>query len=106
MDFASDGLLRSPCWDFFNLVLRLELVMGIPLVHRRDIFHRNINWPYGDWMLLLKFPFGHVLIFLCITFFRRHSLFGTSFVEKTVASHHALARYELEKVVAYQAHAR
>ena len=27
-------------------------------------------------------------------------------VEKTVASHHALARYELEKVVAYQAHAR
>ena len=26
-------------------------------------------------------------------------------VEKTVASHHALARYELEKVVAYQAHA-
>ena len=27
-------------------------------------------------------------------------------VEKTMASHHALARYELEKVVAYQAHAR
>ena len=27
-------------------------------------------------------------------------------VEKTVASHHALAQYELEKVVAYQAHAR
>ena len=26
-------------------------------------------------MLLLKFPFRHVLIFLCITFFRRHSLF-------------------------------
>ena len=27
-------------------------------------------------------------------------------VEKTMASHHALAQYELEKVVAYQAHAR
>ena len=26
-------------------------------------------------------------------------------IEKTVASHHALVRYELEKVVAYQAHA-
>ena len=26
-------------------------------------------------MLLSKFPFRHVLIFLCITFFRRHSLF-------------------------------
>ena len=26
-------------------------------------------------------------------------------VEKTVASHYALARYELEKVVAYEAHA-
>ena len=26
-------------------------------------------------MLLLKFPFRHVLIFLCITFFMRHSLF-------------------------------
>ena len=26
-------------------------------------------------MLLLKFPFRHVLIFLCMTFFRRHSLF-------------------------------
>ena len=27
-------------------------------------------------------------------------------VEKIVASHYTLARYELEKVVAYQAHAR
>ena len=27
-------------------------------------------------------------------------------VEKTVVSHHALTRYKLEKVVAYQAHAR
>ena len=60
---------------FFNLVLRLELVMGIPLVHQRDVFHQNINWSYGDWMLLSKFPFRHVLIFLCITFFRRRSLF-------------------------------
>ena len=31
---------------------------------------------------------------------------SAALVEKTVASHHALARYELEKVVAYQAHAR
>ena len=60
---------------FFNLVLRFVLVIGIPLVHRRDVFHRNINWSYGDWMLLSKFPFRHVLIVLCITFFRRHSLF-------------------------------
>ena len=51
------------------------MVMGIPLVHRQDVFHRNINWPYGDWMFLSKFTFRHVLIFLCITFFRRHSLF-------------------------------
>ena len=59
---------------FFNLVLRLELVIGIPLGHRRDVFDWNINWPYVDWNLLSKFPFRHVLIFLCITFFRRHSL--------------------------------
>ena len=31
---------------------------------------------------------------------------SAALVEKTMASHHALARYELEKVVAYQAHAR
>ena len=31
---------------------------------------------------------------------------STVLVEKTVASHHALARYGLEKVVAYLAHAR
>ena len=31
---------------------------------------------------------------------------STVLVEKTVASHDALARYGLEKVVAYQAHAR
>ena len=30
---------------------------------------------------------------------------SAALVEKTVASHHALTRYELEKVVAYQAHA-
>ena len=48
--------------------------MGIPLGHRRDVFDRNINWPYVDWNLLSKFPFRHVLVSLCITF-RRHSLF-------------------------------
>ena len=107
VEFASYGLLRTPWWDFFNLVLRLKLVMGISLGHRWDVFDRNINWPYVDWNLLSKFPFRHVLVFLCITFFRRHSLFmdRLCFVEKTVASHHTLARYELEKVVAYQAHA-
>ena len=31
---------------------------------------------------------------------------SAALVGKTMASHHALARYELEKVVAYQAHAR
>ena len=31
---------------------------------------------------------------------------STVLIEKTVASHYALARYEMEKVVAYQAHAR
>ena len=31
---------------------------------------------------------------------------SATLVEKNMASHHALARYELEKVVSYQAHAR
>jgi hypothetical protein len=60
VEFASDGLLRSMCFDLFKLVLGLELVMGIPLVKLG--------------ILLLEFPFRHILIFFCMTF-KRHSLF-------------------------------
>jgi hypothetical protein len=72
--FAGDGLLRSLCWDFFNLVLRLELVMGIPLGHRRDVSHRLKIWPYGDWMQFLNF-WLLIPTLLCMHFFRRPLLF-------------------------------
>ena len=88
---------------FFNLVLWLELVMAIPLMRRRDVFHWNINSSYGDWMFFFTVPIQarpHLLV---------HHLLQEALVvhvsavlvEKTVTSHHTLARYELEK-----AHAR
>ena len=69
--FTAEGILGW--WDFFDLVLRLELVMGIPLTRRCDIFYRHINWPYRDWNLLLNF-WLLVGTLLCMNFFWRHVL--------------------------------